>query len=333
MRGPDSRLCAGPMGRVARLGVVAALWAAVSRRRPSPNGSASSVLVCHAAGSGSGRESVWPRMELPVVVAVGVSADNPNANDRFCPDQVVTRGQMAAFLVRALGYHDGGGSDLFVDDDESVFESAIDELGTAGVTKGCNPPQNDRYCPNHAVTRAEMATFLTRALGLTLIVPPARNLIDLDGAALLLGYPLDSPAETVLNVAIDQFGAPSFDHGWDESICPPIDRFRVVSWDFLVLYMWNLGDGDVLGSFSVSSADMVPGKLTVDDVDLPDTVSFGDPYSTVAAQVPPSQAWTYDSLELDLVNWTTELTFVAQHSAYGTAPVDEAWVGSVPTCG
>ncbi|MCP4307501.1 MAG: hypothetical protein GY788_22030, partial [bacterium] len=42
---------------------------------------------------------------------------NPPVNDRFCPGDVVTRGQMAAFLVRALGYSDDGGGDLFRDDD------------------------------------------------------------------------------------------------------------------------------------------------------------------------------------------------------------------------
>jgi hypothetical protein len=73
---------------------------------------------------------------------------------------------MAAFLVRALGYSDDGGGDLFVDDDESVFERAIDRLATAGVTLGCNPPDNDRFCPNDRVTRGQMAAFLARALGL-----------------------------------------------------------------------------------------------------------------------------------------------------------------------
>jgi hypothetical protein len=91
---------------------------------------------------------------------------NPPDNDRFCPDDRVTRGQMAAFLVRALGYSDDGGGDLFVDDDESVFERAIDRLATAGVTLGCNPPDNDRFCPNDRVTRGQMAAFLARALGL-----------------------------------------------------------------------------------------------------------------------------------------------------------------------
>jgi TolB protein len=91
---------------------------------------------------------------------------NPPANTMYCPDGYVTRGQMAAFLVRALGYTDNGGGNLFIDDDDSVFEGDIDRLGTAGVTKGCNPPANTMYCPDSYVTRGQMAAFLTRALGL-----------------------------------------------------------------------------------------------------------------------------------------------------------------------
>jgi S-layer homology domain len=76
----------------------------------------------------------------------------------------VTRGQMAAFLVRALGYTADGGGNLFTDDDTSIFESDIDKLATAGVTRGCNPPTNDEFCPNQFVTRGQMAAFLYRAL-------------------------------------------------------------------------------------------------------------------------------------------------------------------------
>jgi hypothetical protein len=47
---------------------------------------------------------------------------NPPDNTQFCPDDSVTRGQMAAFLVRAMGYTDDGGGDRFSDDDGSVFE-------------------------------------------------------------------------------------------------------------------------------------------------------------------------------------------------------------------
>ena len=95
----------------------------------------------------------------------GITAGcNPPDNDEFCPDTIVSRGQMAAFLVRALGYHRTGGGDLFVDDDDSPFESDIDKLATAGVTLGCNPPTNDKFCPLTSVTRAQMAAFLHRAL-------------------------------------------------------------------------------------------------------------------------------------------------------------------------
>ncbi len=86
---------------------------------------------------------------------------------RFCPDDSVTRGQMAAFLVRALGLTDNGGGDLFVDDDDSIFENDIDKLATAAITLGCNPPVNDNFCPSGTVTRGQMAAFLQRADGLT----------------------------------------------------------------------------------------------------------------------------------------------------------------------
>ena len=89
---------------------------------------------------------------------------NPPDNTRYCPERPVTRGEMAAFLVRAYGYEDDGGGNRFTDDDGSVFERDIDRLATAGVTKGCNPPDNTRYCPGDSVTREQMASFLARAI-------------------------------------------------------------------------------------------------------------------------------------------------------------------------
>ncbi len=91
---------------------------------------------------------------------------NPPGNTMFCPSEFVTRGQMAAFIVRARGFTAGTGSDLFIDDDGSVFEVSIDRLGTAGITKGCNPPLNDRFCPDSNVTRGQMAAFMVRAFAL-----------------------------------------------------------------------------------------------------------------------------------------------------------------------
>jgi hypothetical protein len=93
------------------------------------------------------------------------SGCNPPANDQFCPDALVTRGQMASFLSRALGLPVTE-VDLFVDDETSEHELSINALGAAEITLGCNPPDNNRYCPSATVTRAQMASFLVRAYNL-----------------------------------------------------------------------------------------------------------------------------------------------------------------------
>lgn len=90
---------------------------------------------------------------------------NPPYNDKFCPDNYVTRAQMAAFITRALGLPPGRGVD-FSDDNRSSFEADIEALAAAGITTGCNPPANTKFCPNDYVTRGQMAAFLARALDL-----------------------------------------------------------------------------------------------------------------------------------------------------------------------
>lgn len=95
------------------------------------------------------------------------------AEARFCPNREMTRGEMAAMLVRAFPFEPAD-QDRFGDDDGHIFESAIDTLARAGITEGCNPPDNDRFCPDATITRAQMATFLTRALDLTPNHPPDR---------------------------------------------------------------------------------------------------------------------------------------------------------------
>lgn len=103
-------------------------------------------------------------LNIALLAAAGITRGcNPPDNDRFCPDEGTTRGQMAAFLVRALGLP-AAADDAFVDDEDSIFERDINALAAAGITKGCNPPDNDRFCPGGTVTRAQMASFLVRAL-------------------------------------------------------------------------------------------------------------------------------------------------------------------------
>lgn len=84
------------------------------------------------------------------------------ATHRYCGDEAMTRGQMAAFLARAHDL-DRPSRDFFDDDQGSTFEIEINRIAQAGVTLGCNPPVNDRYCPEEFVTRGQMAAFLHRS--------------------------------------------------------------------------------------------------------------------------------------------------------------------------
>jgi hypothetical protein len=47
-----------------------------------------------------------------------------------------------------------------------VFQESINQLANHDITKGCNPPDNTNFCPDRSLDRAEMATFLARALEL-----------------------------------------------------------------------------------------------------------------------------------------------------------------------
>lgn len=88
-------------------------------------------------------------------------------NNRYCPKNTVTRGQMASFIVRATSGLNPSNSNRFSDVPAgNPHRADINALARAGITTGCNPPRNDRFCPTQPVTRAQMATFMARAMKL-----------------------------------------------------------------------------------------------------------------------------------------------------------------------
>ncbi len=88
---------------------------------------------------------------------------NPPTNDHFCPQDEVTRGQMASFLARALDLPKAS-EDFFNDDEGNTHEDNINRLAAAGITEGC--ASRTTFCPDDNVSRAQMASFLARALDL-----------------------------------------------------------------------------------------------------------------------------------------------------------------------
>lgn len=96
---------------------------------------------------------------------------------RFCPDEVVTRAQFASLLARAAALP-ASSSVPFVDVPD-IHRDAIGALVDAGITGGCDPPVGERFCPDDPVSRAQAATFLSRALDL----PPTDDHPFLDVSA------------------------------------------------------------------------------------------------------------------------------------------------------
>jgi hypothetical protein len=141
---------------------------------------------------------------------------NPPDNDRYCPDDLVTRGQMAAFIHRALdGVLTPGEPVVFSDDDGSIFEADIEWLGATGVTKGCDV---DRYCPDDPVTRAQMAAFIHRALDGVLTPGEPVEFTDDDGS--------------IFEADIEWLGATGVTKGCDvDRYCPddPVTRAQMAS--------------------------------------------------------------------------------------------------------
>lgn len=116
----------------------------------------------------------------------------------------------------------------FVDDDGNIHEANIEAIAAAGITDGCNPPLDDRYCPDRAVSRAEMAVFLVQALGEADSLPSYQGTFSdvPDGAwftpfvervaelGITAGFPDGTyhPDATVTRAQMATFLAVAFDH-------------------------------------------------------------------------------------------------------------------------
>ncbi len=89
-------------------------------------------------------------------------------NGDYCPGQVVSRDQMAVFLLKAEHGSDyapppctpGVFLDVFC---TSPFAGWIEQLAAEGITAGCGA---GNYCPSDPNTRGQMAVFLTKTFEL-----------------------------------------------------------------------------------------------------------------------------------------------------------------------
>jgi len=99
---------------------------------------------------------------------------------KYCPEETVTRDQMAVFLERSIhgsNFAPPPATGIFKDVPASYWAAKwIEELYDDDITTGCGQSPL-RYCPQEFVTRASMAIFLLRAKhGSNYNPPPAKGI-------------------------------------------------------------------------------------------------------------------------------------------------------------
>ncbi|MBL8063408.1 MAG: S-layer homology domain-containing protein [Anaerolineales bacterium] len=111
----------------------------------------------------------WAAAWIKQLAAEGITGGCGNGN--YCPENTVTRDQMAIFLLRAehgSAYTppDVNGSTGFADVPVDYWAAAwIKQLAAETITGGCG---SGVYCPSNPVTRDQMAVFLQRTFYLPL---------------------------------------------------------------------------------------------------------------------------------------------------------------------
>jgi len=125
---------------------------------PSPTGIFEDVPVTRWAAN-------WIEQFYSDGITSGCSTNPMN----YCPDAVVTRAQMAIFLLRSKhgsNYTPPAASGIFADVPATSWAADwMEQLYHEGITVGCSTSPL-KYCPDDPVTRAQMAKFLMRTFGL-----------------------------------------------------------------------------------------------------------------------------------------------------------------------
>ena len=89
----------------------------------------------------------------------------------YCPNDPVTRDQMAVFLVAAAGIAPAPCTGIFADVPcPGGYTNFIEQIYNMGITGGCSPPPLN-YCPTDLTLRNQMAVFLTLMFKLPLYGP------------------------------------------------------------------------------------------------------------------------------------------------------------------
>ncbi len=113
------------------------------------------------------------------VASLITSTVTPTIPSKYCPEEPVTRAEMAKFILLAKHgstYTPPTATGVFVDVKvDSPNAAWIEQVAKEGITAGCASTNGvgRQYCPNVPATRGEMAVFLMRSIHGGNYTPPA----------------------------------------------------------------------------------------------------------------------------------------------------------------
>ncbi|MDE0170866.1 MAG: VanW family protein [bacterium] len=161
-------LGAGTIGRGSRQAVVAVLLAVAAVLLAAFLASVAGAKEEEEEGFGDVPGNLSHSAAIEILSALDVLDGTECGPARFCPREPLRRWEMAVWLVRVLDGEEPAPdrSADFVDvPDRNWWTGHVDRLAELEITFGCSS-KPARFCPYRAVTRGQMATFLTRAFDL-----------------------------------------------------------------------------------------------------------------------------------------------------------------------
>ena len=157
----------------------------------------------------------------------------------------------------------------------NIFHDDVSWLSDNDITKGCNPPANDNYCPDDNVTRQQLAAFLhrlgNRVTSLTAVAERSEGSSFDDTPIALISFGVDAPSDGGLlavtasgtffdkgsgatdGIAWIEFDGNGACSGWDDKTIPN----GSFSWD-------ADGSQSNAGMATVGTAAVAAGNHTID---------------------------------------------------------------------
>ena len=216
--------------------------------------------------------------------------------------------------------------------DSAFFHNSVEWMKTNNVTAGCNPPTNDKYCPNDNVSRGEMAVFLKRLAEFKVV--DAATAVNADNATKLGGDSKSSFQQWGDTLPPDESLTGAWGLNGDGFVSDNITFSTPLPGDIPGSDTHFLAVGDPTTAECPGPGVAAPGHLCVYEVETSGSITFHcfcDPETTTSDQAQSygtvlfmnasgGNRWSYGSWTVTSASGLGELSFKTQSQGDPDSP-------------